>query len=285
MTQLAETPRTERLRADGLPSDLAVVMVASAGLKEFVTNTIGSVLQCGISPSDIYLFHSDDADSEYGDIKRYIPNSRILQIGSTLSPEVTEFGGKYSRYGSQEFSRFTVAKWLAVRWLLQHDISHVIYTDIDIAWIRSPINYLRSVMEMYDFAIQSEALCTFPSLVCTGFMSIKNTQRTKELIDILLSRHVNAISEGSNLHDQQILNLYLSENRHIYKDLFLLPEAQFPNGLLAGLFADAEKRDAYPASKIGPMVFHANWCKGLNSKREMLIQAGLWRPGEWAVGG
>lgn len=256
-------------------------MVVSAGLKEFVRNTVGSMVACGVRPDQIFLFHSDPAADEYASVADHIPRENILPIGATLNPDALELNRGYADFGTTDFRKFTIVKWLAIRWLLAQGVPQVVFTDVDIAWIRNPLKYLQRIAKSYDLAIQNEAIKLGRAEVCTGFMSMKNTPRIDALLAALIEMQASLPADGEDLDDQKVMNAYLEDNRDMYKRTWLLPEAQFPNGLFAPLFAAPENLRTMPLSALRPMIFHANWCIGLEAKQKRLTKAGLWRPGEW----
>ncbi len=258
-------------------------MIATAGLKDFVLNTTGSMLACGVLPSQVFLFHSDAAAAEYAPMAGYLPSENILPIGTTLDLAGMDPNRSYSDYGTADFKTFMIVKWFAIRWLLSRGFPQVVFTDVDIAWIRNPLAYLRRIAKSHDLAIQNEAIRLGRAEVCNGFMSLKNTSRIDELLSAVIDLQRSGITEGLHLDDQWAMNTYLETHREMYKRTWVLPEAQFPNGLFAPMFSAPENLHAFPLSQLRPMIFHANWCIGLEAKQERLTKAGLWRPGGWPV--
>ena len=261
--------------------DTAVAMIASAGLKDFVLNTLGSMLACGVPPSQVYLFHSDAAADEYAAIQAYIPAKNILPIRATLPSIAADLDKAYADFGSANFRTFTIVKWVAIRWLLSRGAAQVVFTDVDIAWIRNPLDYLKWIAKSYDLAIQNEAIRLHRAEVCTGFMSLKNTPQIEELLSLMIDLQAATLATSEIRDDQQTMNRYLKAQPQTYKRIWLLPEPQFPNGLLAPLFPTPAALEAPPLTFLQPMIFHANWCRGLQAKQAMLARAGLWRPGGW----
>ena len=272
----------ERLR-EGLTPEIAVVTIASGGLEDFALNTIGSMLSCGVRADQVFLFHADAAAGEYASMAKYLPQDNILPIQATLNPRSIDIEKTYADYGTDTFNTFTRLKLLAVRWLMAKGAAQVVYTDLDIVWIRNPLNYLKKVAKRHDLAVQNESDQLGLAHVCAGFMSLKNTAAIDRLSATLIGLHEAAIADGRNVHDQQILNEYLQDHRKVHQAICFLPAAQFPNGLFAPMFAAPDCLQVFPLSLLRPMIFHANWCMGLRAKKDMLERAGLWRPGEWPV--
>ena len=279
--RLAEPSRIQPPTREGEPPDVAVAMIASSGLQDFVLNTLGSVLSCGVRPSQVFLFHSDAAADEYALVADHIPQENILPIRATLNPVAADFDRGYADFGTADFRTFTIVKWFAIRWLLAQGAAQVVLTDVDIAWIRSPLGYLKWIAKSYDLAIQNEAIRLGRAEVCTGFMSL--TPGIDELLSALIDLQASTFATGKAQDDQEVMNEYLKSHPQSYKRLWLLPEAQFPNGLFAPMFSAPENLQAVPLIHLQPMIFHANWCIGLRAKQAMLTRAGLWKPGEWPI--
>ncbi len=269
---------------DPLP-DIAVAMIASAGLRDFVLNTVGSMRSCGVRPEQMFLFYSDAAAGEYAALAKLLPQGNMVPIHAALDPPLVDAEETYSNYGTDYFSRFTSIKLLALRWLMARGIRQVVYTDVDIVWIRNPLGYLKRVAKRHDFAAQNESTELLTPTLCAGFMSLKNTPRIKQLVSALVDLHEQAIAAGRNLHDQQIINEYIQQNPKLHRAVWLLPAAQFPNGLFASMFTTPDCLQTFPLSILRPMIFHANWCVGLSAKQAMLEKSGLWRPGGWPIPG
>jgi hypothetical protein len=183
----------------------------------------------------------------------------------------------YTDYGSPPFARFTVAKWQAIRFLLNAGFRRVIYTDVDVAWIRNPLSHLRAALNDYDVAMQTDTSDSYPPGYCTGFMSYRNTPATLALLDHLEQWHCDILKEYPNVHDQIAFNLMITKDRSLMSRIFILNELLFASGLVAlGLTGCDEEIERTLTRRLNPMTFHANWTVGLDKKRTLLRRSGNW---------
>jgi hypothetical protein len=175
----------------------------------------------------------------------------------------------YSEYGTKEFNIITSNKWKIIIDALDSGYQNVIFTDCDVSIIRDCSNYVEQVADAYPCGVQSESQPTFPPDLCTGFMFF-----SREAYGLLES--VNEINLASNVdrNDQDIFNLLVKSNPGLVKNIWVLPEALFQNGLHAP-FHLGRKFDLQ-LGELSPFVFHANYVKGLKNKIKLLQRIGQW---------
>lgn len=175
----------------------------------------------------------------------------------------------YSEWGTPDFNEVTSYKWLIIIDALKRGYKNVIYSDVDIAYIIDFDGYISNLARQYKLGMQSESLPQFPAECCTGFMYFRN-----DTVDIL--KQIVEINKINLAHgnDQDIFNKIYCGNINLQKELYLLPEALFPNGLHYKNFL----QDSYDPirGRLQPFIFHANYVLGLEAKIGLLKKVGLW---------
>ena len=245
-----------------------ILFVVSQGLPDFVQNTIASIRRSGVTTTVCIA----------------LPKHALAEVkGATVGFQKVEYVFleelwdfdysamiKYSNYGSEKFRRFMTSKWKAIRFLLGCGFSRVIYTDVDIAWIRSPLPLLKLALERYEIAIQTEGVESFPPQYCCGFMSFRNSEFVIGLLERLEELHA-ASQEPKD--DQTIFNELVASSSDLVYRIHGLSELLFANGLTAGKITFNSNM---LVRNVRPMIFHANWTIGLENKRVLLQRAGCW---------
>src|SRR4029078_11160643 len=108
---------------------------------------------------------------------------------------------RYVPYGAEAFIAINWGKVRYLRWLLDR-YDHVVYADVDVAWLGGPLWYLQPVARHLPLAFQTEALRRFPPVLCWGFLSAKRSDLTIRLLDSMLNTHDNRPA-GSPVLDEQ----------------------------------------------------------------------------------
>ena len=182
---------------------------------------------------------------------------------------------RYAHYGSPDFVAINWMKVRYLRWLLRQH-RHVVYADVDVAWLGDPLWYLQSVARHYPLAFQTEGVRQFPPVLCWGFASIKATDVSRRLLDTMLDRHDKRPSGSAALDEQVVCNAIVAEDPSWISQIYALPEGLFLSGLgFRGLLA--EPAAAAPMhGELNPFTFHANWTTRLNNKRALMAQTGTW---------
>jgi hypothetical protein len=245
-----------------------ILFVVSKGLSDFIQNTITSIRRCGVTTT-ICIALPRNALAE---VK--VAASDFQNVEFVFLEEICGFDysamTKYFDYDSEEFCHFMTSKWIAIRFLLQCGFARVIYTDVDVAWIRNPLPLLKQALEYYEMAIQTEAVESFPPQYCCGFMSFRNSEFVigvlKQLVDLHLRAH-------EPTDDQDIFNRLVASSNDLLYRIHGLSELLFANGLNANKTSD--NHDILIAN-VRPMIFHANWTIGVENKRLLLQRGGNW---------
>lgn len=181
--------------------------------------------------------------------------------------------GNY-QYGNKNYNKLTQMKVQYIQRNL-NKYKHVIYSDLDIAWFRNPIDYLTEISKYHDIAFQSESQSGARQTLCFGFVSIKSNIKTKVTF-WQIKRELTKNSSGDETKmDQETLNELYKQNRLFSKKIFALPESLFINGLSYKLLT-SEVNETYFSQNLEPFMFHANWVIGKEIKIRLLQKYGLW---------
>ena len=132
---------------------------------------------------------------------------------------------------------------------------------------------MNSIPENFKILIQSESQQIYPPALCTGFMVFK-----RESIDIVIDL-IRITDDFPYLSsDQKFFNEYVFANNLLDKEIHVLAESVFSNGLhwLNFLNRNQFSNINIQTKSIDSLMFHANFLVGLDAKKKMLIQLGLW---------
>jgi hypothetical protein len=175
----------------------------------------------------------------------------------------------YSKFGTEAFDAVVANKWRAILAALDRGYSQVVFSDCDIAVVRNFVPFLEAASAYYSCGVQSESNPVFPAHYCTGFMYF--TAEARPFLESLSAVNL------SNLHlgnDQKIFNLVVRSNKNLVRDILLLPESLFQNGLHFRTFLGQRFPDS--GADLQPYIFHANFVSGIESKIRLLKYASLW---------
>jgi hypothetical protein len=247
-----------------------IVLVASAGLIDFVRNTIESIRRCGIDPSNIQLFHNLAAEPELQLLQR---SQKVnLRCIEKEFPQFSWPGAGYMSFGGEEFATFTAVKWLALSRIISEGAKYAFYSDVDICWRRDPIPYLSGVLASADVAVQHEGDEALPLNYCCGFICFKRSLFSIMLLKALFKTQMSVRRYRPDAATDQIVFRKFAHLPYIRRRVFALPNLLFPSGLLEKYFLNHQAS----ATVNTPMIFHANWAIGLDQKRDMLRRTGHW---------
>jgi hypothetical protein len=178
----------------------------------------------------------------------------------------------YSEFGTEKFNKITSQKWKILLDVLGKGFNKVVFLDCDVVIIRNFLPYLMNVSKQYNIAIQSESQSSWPPTYCTGFMFFSKNANP------MLNR-LSSINESNSLrfNDQEVFNKILQNNPSMTKEILLLPDSIFPNGLQYKNFAPAMLDFMAEDKGNKPFIFHANWVRGIDRKIKLLKHVGLWK--------
>jgi hypothetical protein len=254
----------------------AILLVVSAGLSDFIRNTLASIERSCAAESMICIALPQAALTEVQTaVSRWVNVKYVLL--EDICPADYSWIREYHEYGSEAFGRFTTLKWVAIRFLLKSGFRRVTYTDVDIAWMRNPMPLLRALLQTYEIAIQTEGRDTFPPSYCCGFMSFRNSKFVFRLLDKLEKAYRDIVKIEPTVDDQTVFNRVIASSEDMVHRVFGLSEQLFANGLMAGAIVSHDDQLAKVlVSHMNTMIFHANWTIGLDNKRLLLQRTGNW---------
>ena len=258
-------------------NEYRILLVVSGGLREFVENTIVSIKNCNIDPQYIEIFTPASSMEELSEFRSQYDIGNITAIEDIADNFDLQNSESYHNYGTADFGRFTLSKWLVIKHLLNQGVKQVIYTDVDIAWRQNPIPLLQEIAKVYSLAIQTEGTANFPPHFCTGFMSFVNNDFSHRLLNSLTNLHSQFIQTNPEYHDQIVLNHLIQSSPYLLTNIFSLSELLFANGMSASLLSVSDPNlSSIQSGQVSPMIFHANWTVGLENKKKMLQKTGNW---------
>lgn len=250
---------------DAKDPDCVVFLCIGDNLVHFLSNAVKSLRRHEPEVA-VYVFcegHSRDL---------YVKATLGLDVSVRVIPAHT--GNRpqnYAPYGTSEFNHATNLKWAVVSQLLTEGYGLVVFSDVDVVFLNSFVEYLRECSRTFPAGFQSEGQATFPPVFCTGFMYFTRSWQTQLG---LLAQFGNTSADIMN--DQDALNALIASSVDLQREVYELPSAIFPNGLLRPI-VESYLESRLPGVPI--FLFHANFCRGLKEKEIMLDGLGLWNPG------
>jgi len=237
-----------------LPSDSAywtILMTVNNGYLDFFLNWLLHLNKLGVRCPLIVLAH----DEETFNILRnnHTVYERLRVVRSDNAPIQ-----KAQSFGSREFNSLVSER---PQFILNHltEGRNVLYVDVDTVWVSSPFPYLTGEFDLW---MQQDG-----NRFCTGFMAIKNNNKTLRLIEHWRD---GAIRANATLHDQQVFNkiipIYIK-----FKKLYIqrLDNKKFPDGYLYfDQYNETGQKDA--------VVVHNNFIIGHDQKLTRFRKHGLW---------
>ena len=141
--------------------------------------------------------------------------------------------------------------------------------DLYVLWIQNPIPSIQKLLNENDYiiAIQDFTKDVASPNLCMGFVAIKNSPKSFDLLREASILHAHMLAENSKVGDDDVITeMYgMAKWRELF---FLLPQATFPVGNLANLFSG---RNLYPGLSFSkPFIFHANYVIGNRRKIEFM---------------
>jgi hypothetical protein len=180
--------------------------------------------------------------------------------------ETTE---RYQDFGSAQFYKAVIRKWTLFQRILDLGFNNVIYSDLDLVWVRDASVEIENYFQKQDVEIAVQSITQSPAhpSLCMGFFAFKNTQFVREFIEKCLYLHEMYLDAERFLGDDEVITemyMKIEYDERIRE----LPQTTFPVGQSINLF---KGRKAIPGmATISPFIFHANYVIGIRKKRILL---------------
>ena len=173
----------------------------------------------------------------------------------------------YKEFGSYEFFQLVQLKWELIRIVNHSSKSKIlIYSDLDILWLRNPISVC---MQFFEDNIKAsliiQDLTSEPDkpLLCMGFACFRGGKELTSLVQELKILHRELLRNDKSIGDDDVVTKFYRE-RKSPQSIRLFPQSTFPTGNLVSLFL---KKQPLPGMKpVQPYIFHANFVVGLRKK-------------------
>lgn len=250
-----------------------VALLCSGGMTDFLLNSLLGLEKAGVPAEKVVIGCDAATENAVLQVALGRPVRVLVMAGDPADAPST--GGGYMEYASIGFND---AMWMKVRLIreLLTTHGHVVYADLDVAWLRNPLPYLEQVAQHYPMAFQTESQATFPPSVCCGFLSFLRSERSLAFIDAMMAEDHVRVAAGRRTGDQAVAQWVLDTDPSWVTDMFFLPELLFVNGLGHGLLESTDLEPDVLAGELAPYVFHANWTIGAANKRELMARTGTW---------
>lgn len=228
------------------------------------------------------------------DVRVFIGYLNIQDVGELLSYknvigvdlsvaakdlQLISSSSNYKEFGSYDFFQLVQLKWELIRIVNETSKSKLlIYSDLDVVWLRNPIDVCMQFFEENKGAsLMVQDLTSEPDkpLLCMGFACFRGGSGLTLLVQELMILHQNLLRHNMSIGDDDVVTKYYRD-RQSPQSIRLLPQSTFPTGNLISLFL---KKQPLPGMKrVQPYIFHANFVVGLRKKLLLififLIQAG-----------
>ena len=264
------------------PSGWAIVLTATAGMEDFTYNAVAGLRRVGVDLRDVHLILNDEAAEWYSDHPT-LRFCNIIKYHDLLSPSELVLPNEYAIYGSEKFSHVMSLRVPLLLSLLRGG-RNVLFSDVDVGWIRSPLEYLDQALKWFPMAMQTEAVAVFPPVYCMGFMALSPRAETFNILESFQQTFVQDREINPRRSMQATFHDLLTKNPRLVDSIFPLPESHFCNGLVHRLAIGDSQANSVLEGTLEPFIVHANFTRGLANKRALLKQCGLWDVSLTALG-
>ena len=175
------------------------------------------------------------------------------------------------QYGMPKWGENTYEKARTMRRAVYECDELVVWADADVLFLAPAVEQLRAQLGEHDIRFQRDG-----RHYCTGMWIARCNGRVRQLFDSVLGMKEHFERPGCD--DQTALNRII--HRSGVKAVFLSTSNVCTAGYQNGQWRQwAPSEDRAPTIPGTAIVFHANWCRGLEVKRRLLGQVrALWQP-------
>jgi hypothetical protein len=216
------------------------------------------------SSMDIYIGYTQESD-----IKSLLISDRVHAVDLSARSTQVPTGAQYMDFSTTEFYKIVQLKWALFETLLPR-FDFLIYSDIDVIWLRDAGLYVSKTFELnpeLDFLVQGFTEEIGKEKLCMGFAAMRNHTRTLDFIKGCQSAHKDEYVLNNFIGDDDIVT---SQYHSLSKPAWFreLPQMYFPVGRMLNLYGT---EPIFPGlAAPAPYIFHLNYVVGLTNKRLML---------------
>jgi len=253
-------------KGEGLKSAPVIAILIVNNIDILPTACIHSILEVTSNNIVIGYVNKDDIRSLPED-----PRITYLDLKFEYNELVVDTNShNYISFENPEFFKLVKFKWkLFEKILSSFECSFLVYTDIDVIWVKNPISELEGAFERnLDIIAYVQDYTTQLSVprLCMGFFAIRNCVESKNFVKECEKIHSEMAKQNVRTGDDDVITAYYS--KYGSKFIGLLPQTSFPVGNLLKAFS---KRDVFPGLWLDmPYIFHANFVVG-NFKKVMIL--------------
>ncbi len=188
----------------------------------------------------------------------------LIKLGGT-----TEADMGYQNFGTKNFYLAVIEKWNLFLKLMDLDFDCIIYSDLDLVWVRDATTEISKffMSQNVEIAVQSITQSPANPSLCMGFFAFRNSSFSKEFILKSLEKHKNYFSQNEFIGDDEVITEMYIESGFDAR-VRELPQTTFPVGFSIDLYCGMKfMPDMAP---VTPYIFHANYVVGARKKRILL---------------
>src|SRR5262245_25901674 len=126
-------------------TEFKILLLAAGEADDLLANAVGSIAGVGISLESVVVAGFRRDIERFG--SKFTPDIECIELDCKLS--ASRASNSYAIYGTSGFSDLMDLRFQLVRDQLVAG-RHIVYADLDVAWVRNPLGYLREVLKFYD---------------------------------------------------------------------------------------------------------------------------------------
>jgi hypothetical protein len=205
---------------------------------------------------------------EKNDLPTLRPDVRVtpLLLQNQFATDVANLNGDYKDFSEDTFYEIVQYKWQLLEDALKLDYDYIIYSDTDVYWNKDPLPEIVAVFrsrEEVSIQIQSFTDLLSQPKLCMGFVALKKSETSLELLSECKSRHKVHSQEIGRIGDDEIVTQFYAD-KNFPNSILELPQTTFPVGRMLKLYSTTSKYPGLPSPE--PFIFHANYVIGLRNK-------------------
>jgi hypothetical protein len=262
---LSASNAAEVLRASDLKYAVCFLVINS--ITELPKLAISSCLRVTKCPIIVGYLNEKDLqdlpiDSRITYLKLDIPREFLAEFSTT--------NRNYRTFDEQEFFKIVTVKWQLFKRLIELDIETLVYSDLDVIWIRDAAREIDISFKRFqtlDVLIQSIPSAPSEPKLCMGIVGFRIGKNVHDLIFAAHDIHLRQVMLGNKFGDDDAITEYYRSNGspHWIREL---PQTAFPVGKLLNSFSNKQLMPGLYLET--PYIFHANYISGVRNKRLML---------------